>query len=88
MADDKSPNDNENPDSNEAPADGTDTDPKHDRRIQDGITSKDPTGKMDLDRRYKDSDRRCMHPTVYNGKAQRFTVDRRQATRDRRKKDK
>ena len=86
MADDKSLKNKENSDSDEA-AGGADSDAKHDRRIQDGITSKDPTGKMDLDRRYKDSDRRCMHPSVHKGRAQRFTVDRRQATRDRRKKD-
>jgi hypothetical protein len=87
MADDKSLNNNENSDSDEVSADDVGNDSKHGRRIQDGITSKDPTGKMDLDRRYKDSDRRCMYPSVYKGRAQRFTVDRRQATRDRRKKD-
>ena len=87
MADDNSLDYNENSDSDEMSKDSADGDSKHDRRIQDGITSKNPTGKMDLDRRYKDSDRRCLYPSVFKGRAQRFTVDRRQATTDRRKKD-
>lgn len=57
------------------------------RRIQDGIKSKDPTGKMNLDRRYENSERRCIKDSDHKGPPRRFTIDRRLVTRDRRKPD-
>ena len=57
------------------------------RRIQDAITSKTPTRKMNLDRRYKNSERRCLKDSGYKGWARRFTVDRRKTAKDRRKLD-
>ena len=60
---------------------------KHGRRIQDDIKSKNPTGKMNLDRRYPNSERRCMKDSDYKGPARRFTIDQRLKTKDRRKKE-
>jgi hypothetical protein len=57
------------------------------RRIQDGITSKDPRGKMNLDRRYPDSERRCKKDSDYKGPARRYTIDQRLTSKDRRKKE-
>lgn len=59
---------------------------KHGRRLQDGITSKTPTRKMNLDRRVQ-SDRRARYDTNYKGPSRRFTIDRRLNIKDRRKKD-
>lgn len=55
------------------------------RRLQDGITSKTPTRKMDLDRR--NGERRSMHETDYKGPSRRYTIDRRVGVKDRRKSD-
>jgi hypothetical protein len=60
---------------------------KSKRRIQDGITSKDPAGKMNLDRRYPESERRCNKDSDYKGTARRFTIDRRLTGKDRRNKE-
>ena len=54
------------------------------RRLQDDITSKDPTGKMNLDRRKKNRERRTMENTEYKGLSRRYTIDRRFCTSDRR----
>jgi len=59
---------------------------KHRRRLQDGITSKTATRKMNLDRRIQ-SDRRSRYDTSYKGPSRRFTIDRRSNIKDRRKKD-
>jgi len=59
---------------------------KHRRRLQDSITSKTPTRKMNLDRRVQ-SDRRSRHNTDYRGPSRRYTIDRRLNIKDRRKKD-
>ena len=77
----------ENSTTDEAGGDAADSGSKPRRRIQDGITSNDPTGKLDLDRRYKNSERRFKYSSVYKGRARRFTIDRRKTTRDRRKQD-
>lgn len=55
------------------------------RRIQDSIESKDPTGKMDLDRRLKHNERRTNHDAEYKGPSRRLTIDRRENYKDRRK---
>lgn len=56
------------------------------RRLQDGITSKTPTRKMNLDRRVL-NDRRGKYDTDYKGPSRRFTIDRRLTNKDRRKPD-
>lgn len=55
------------------------------RRIQDAILSKDPSRKLNLDRRSKNSDRRVDSDPNYNGPARRNTIDRRLNLKDRRK---
>ena len=57
------------------------------RRLQDSITSKNPTGKMNLDRRYPNSERRSNKDSDYEGPPRRFTIDRRKTNKDRRKPD-
>jgi hypothetical protein len=57
------------------------------RRIQDGIKSKNPSGKMNLNRRRENSERRTNKDSDYKGPSRRFTIDRRVATKDRRKPD-
>lgn len=54
------------------------------RRIQDGITSKNPTRKMNLDRRLKNHERRSNSDSDYKGPSRRYTIDRRQTNKDRR----
>lgn len=54
------------------------------RRIQDGITSKDPHTRLNLDRRVPNSDRRKEDDPNYKGPARRMTIDRRVNTSDRR----
>jgi hypothetical protein len=56
------------------------------RRLQDAIISKDPTRKMNLDRRTARSDRRADTDPKYKGPARRFTIDRRLTSKDRRDK--
>ena len=56
------------------------------RRLQDGIISKDPNRKMNLDRRVVNSDRRISEDSNYNGPARRNTIDRRLNLKDRRDK--
>lgn len=56
------------------------------RRIQDGITSKNPTRKMNLDRRC-DSERRSIQDSDYDGLPRRYTIERRIITKDRRIKE-
>lgn len=60
---------------------------KHTRRLQDGITSKDPGRKLNLDRRTVNSERRAHDAPNYKGPARRYTIDRRLTTKDRRKSD-
>jgi len=57
------------------------------RRLQDSIISKDPSRKLNLDRRTKGSDRRIDTDPGYNGPARRYNIDRRLNTKDRRGKD-
>ena len=59
----------------------------HGRRLQDGIVSKDPARKFNLDRRIKDSDRRVNTDPNYKGPSRRYTIDRRVNLKDRRTKD-
>ncbi len=59
----------------------------HTRRVQDGITSKDPTRKLNLDRRAPNSERRVSDDSNYCGPVRRYTIDRRLKTKDRRKPD-
>lgn len=58
---------------------------KHDRRLQDGITSKNPTRKLNLDRRLKGNERRTNYDDNFTGQPRRFTIDRRLNNKDRRK---
>ncbi|MGD2052696.1 MAG: hypothetical protein PVG45_01190 [Gammaproteobacteria bacterium] len=57
------------------------------RRLQDGIISKDPNRKYNLDRRAENSDRRVNADPNYKGPSRRYTVDRRLNTKDRRDKN-
>ena len=59
----------------------------HTRRIQDSITSRDPTRKLNLDRRTINSERRVNNDPNYCGQTRRYTIDRRLHTKDRRKSD-
>jgi len=56
------------------------------RRLQDAIISKDPTRKLNLDRRTARNDRRANTDPNYKGPARRFTIDRRLTSKDRRDK--
>jgi hypothetical protein len=73
-----------NPDKPEEEHDAATT--KLRRRLQDGITSKTATRKMNLDRR-RLSDRRGKYDTDYKGPSRRYTLDRRVSKKDRRKND-
>lgn len=56
------------------------------RRIQDGIISKNPAHKMNLDRRFKSNERRDLNYSyVYNGPSRRYTIDRSLKIADRRR---
>ncbi len=57
------------------------------RRLQDGIISKDPARKFNLDRRVKNSDRRVNTDPNYKGPSRRYTIDRRVNLKDRRAKE-
>jgi len=57
------------------------------RRLQDGILSKDPGRKFNLDRRIKNSDRRVDTDPGYKGPARRLNIDRRLNLKDRRDKE-
>jgi hypothetical protein len=87
MNDDSSRKGRENSNHDQASEENDAVEDKPHRRIQDGITSKTPTRKMNLDRRYKNSERRCVKDTGYKGWARRFTIDRRKTAKDRRKFD-
>ncbi len=56
------------------------------RRIQDSITSKNPTRKMNLDRRCN-SERRSSKDSDYDGLPRRYTIERRMTSKDRRIKE-
>lgn len=77
----------ENSATNQSAEENSSTETKLRRRLQDGITSKNPTRKMNLDRRTQNSERRVNVDSDYAGPARRFTVDRRLKTKDRREKD-
>lgn len=55
------------------------------RRLQDSIESKDPTRKMNYDRRLKNNERRSRNDADYDGPSRRLTIDRRRTVVDRRK---
>ena len=57
---------------------------RRDRRLQDGITSKNSKQNMKLDRRTLRNDRRCNSDSDYKGKSRRYTIDRRHTSSDRR----
>ena len=57
------------------------------RRLQDGIISKDPCRRLNLDRRVNNSDRRVSTDTNYKGPSRRYNIDRRLNLKDRRDKD-
>lgn len=57
------------------------------RRLQDGIISKDPHRKLNLDRRVKNSDRRVNTEPNYKSPSRRYNIDRRLNLKDRRDKD-
>ena len=57
------------------------------RRLQDGIVSKDPNRKLNLDRRIKNSERRVNMESDYKGPSRRYNIDRRLKLKDRRDKD-
>ena len=59
-------------------------DTRRDRRLQDGIISKNSIQNMQLDRRTLRNDRRFNSDAVYKGKSRRFTIDRRLTSNDRR----
>ena len=54
------------------------------RRIQDGISIKNSTRKMNLDRRVTNSERRGSGDGNYKGPSRRYTIDRRLTNKDRR----
>ena len=56
------------------------------RRLQDGIISKDPNRKYNLDRRAENSDRRVNTNPNHKGPSRRYTIDRRLNVKDRRDK--
>lgn len=59
-------------------------DTRRDRRLQDGIASKNSIQNMKLDRRTLRNDRRFNSDAAYKGKSRRYTIDRRQTSNDRR----
>jgi len=59
---------------------------KKGRRLQDGIVSKDPNRKLNLDRRVTQNERRFDSDPNYKGPSRRYTIDRRLNTKDRRDK--
>lgn len=59
-------------------------DTRRDRRLQDGISSKNSSQNLMLDRRTLRNDRRFNSDAVYKGKSRRFTIDRRLTFNDRR----
>ena len=54
------------------------------RRLQDGISSKNPTRKLNLDRRLKNNERRTNYDYSFSGQPRRYTIDRRLTNKDRR----
>ena len=58
---------------------------KPQRRIQDGISIKNSTRKMNLERRVQNSERRGSGDANYKGPSRRYTIDRRLNLKDRRK---
>lgn len=56
------------------------------RRLQDGIVSKNPNRKLNLDRRLGNNERRFDSEPNYKGPSRRYTIDRRLNTKDRRGK--
>ena len=80
----KSSNDSEKSDDSHA-----ENDAKKDagRRIQDGIISKSPNRKLNLDRRTVQSERRGNTDPNYKGPSRRYTIDRRLNLKDRREKE-
>ena len=87
MKDDSSQNGKENSNTDQAAEDNQAEEEESLRRIQDDIKSKDPTGKMNLDRRYPNRERRSNVDSDYEGPPRRYTIDRRNTTKDRRKPD-
>lgn len=61
-------------------------DTKPHRRLQDGIVSKNPIHKMNLERRFKNNERRGRNyfNYIYSGPARRLIIDRRLKSGDRR----
>ena len=57
------------------------------RRLQDTVTLKDSSRKLNLDRRVLSVDRRVDTDPNYKGPARRYTVDSRVKLKDRRDKD-
>ncbi|MCW9014394.1 MAG: hypothetical protein OQL06_11470 [Gammaproteobacteria bacterium] len=55
------------------------------RRIQDSLDAKNPTHKMNLERRFKNNERRDLKKITVDAPARRLTIDRRLKTGDRRK---
>jgi len=58
---------------------------KHNRRLQDAIRWKNPTRKMNYDRRLKNNERRSIYYYAHVSSPRRFTIDRRLIMKDRRK---
>jgi len=87
MNDDLSSKGEENSNSDQVAEENDVVEDKPRRRLQDSITSKNPTGKMNLDRRYPNSERRSNKDSDYEGPPRRFTIDRRKTNKDRRKPD-
>ncbi len=57
------------------------------RRIQDGISIKKSIRKMNLDRRFENSERRGNGDPSYKGPIRRYNIDRRLSNKDRRNAD-
>ena len=87
MNDDSSQKGKENSNSDQVAEENDAVEDKLRRRIQDDITPKTPARKMNLDRRFNNSERRCLKDSAYKGWARRFTIDRRKTAKDRRKLD-
>lgn len=66
---------------------GNNENKKTGRRIQDAITSKNPSRKLNLDRRTARNERRANADPNYKGPSKRYNIDRRQNTKDRRDED-
>ena len=86
MKDDIPQDDTDSKEDDMAATDTSSKKPQPGRRLEDGSLRKDPTHKLNLDRRIHDGERRTWDDPKYRGPARRLTLDRRNRKNDRRKK--